>query len=136
MFDATMLHPPAAEREALKEKLSKEKPQRFNANVLTIVGGCSSSSSTYSQFTDDFVSGAKRQKIIVRDAEAEAAAEQLAADKKRDELARVIKDWNDENLMVIDPDNEDFCLTKEELYYKYKDTGVPTWDGDFGVDSD
>jgi len=27
-------------------------------------------------------------------------------------------------------------LSNEDLYYKYKDTGVPTWDEDFEIQSD
>jgi len=138
IFDASLLHPPIVEREALKQKLNSEKRERFNANVLTIVGGCSSSSSTYVGFQDDFSSCAfyKRQKIVERNAEAEAAAEQLAADEKRDELARVILEWNNQNLMIVDRGSENWGLSNEDLYYKYKDTGVPTWDEDFEIQSD
>jgi len=78
----------------------------------------------------------KRQKIVERNAEAEAAAEQLAVDEKRDELARVILEWNNQNLMIIDPGSENWGLSNEDLYYKYKDTGVPTWDEDFEIESD
>jgi len=126
------------EREALKQKLISEKRERFNANVLTIVGACSSSSSTFVGFQDDLPSCAfnKRQKIVERNAEAEAAAEQLAVDEKRDELARVILEWNNQNLMIIDPGSENWGLSNEDLYYKYKDTGVPTWDEDFEIESD
>lgn len=144
MFEFPMIHPPSAERQALRERLIQEKPERFNTNVLTIVAASSSSSSTEYQAVTDLALGAsyKKQKIAIENAEikaaedaaAKAAKEQSDADYKRNELARVILEWSNEHMFFPEPGDENWGLTTEELYYKYKDTGVPVWD--IEMDSD
>jgi len=144
MFEVPMIHPPSAERQALKERLIQGKPERFNTNVLTIVAASSSSSLTEYQAVTDLALGAsyKKQKIAIEnaeikaaeDADAKAAKEQSDADYKRTELARVILEWSNEHMFFPEPGDENWGLTNEELYYKYKDTGVPVWD--IEMDSD
>lgn len=129
MFDATVLQPPGAEREALKEKLIQDRSGRFNKNVLTIVAGSSSSSSTNYKSANDFVVGIsrKRQKSVVCDADplvqARAADEKLKVKKKNDKLRGATMQCKHENIISLDAGDEDWGVSHEELYDWYKDTG-------------